>query len=57
MDRSLAAARQRVHHHGAQEREQRRTVAIGVAVGVLTELGVLGSVPLVLHAPALAGQP
>jgi hypothetical protein len=30
--------------------------AVGLAVGVLTELGVSGPVPLVFNAPALADQ-
>jgi hypothetical protein len=55
-DRAVAATTQKVHHDGAQEREHRSASAVGVAMGVLTELGIAGPVPFVLNAPALPDQ-
>ena len=39
-DRSVAATPQQVHHDGSQEGEHRRSGPVGVAMGVLTQLGV-----------------
>ena len=55
-DCAVAPAAQQVHHHGSQEGEQGDTGAIGVAVGVLTELRIAHPVPLVLNAPVLTDQ-
>jgi hypothetical protein len=56
MDRAVAAAPQQVHYDGAQEGEHRGTDAVGLSIGVLTQLDVAGPVPLVLNAPALPDQ-
>ena len=55
-NRAVARTPEQVHHDGSQERKHRGTDAMGVAMGVLTELGIAGPVPLVLNAPALPDQ-
>jgi hypothetical protein len=55
-DRSVAAALQQVHHDGPQEGENRGPDPVGVAMSVLTQLGIGGPVPLVLNAPSLPDQ-
>ena len=52
----MASGRLRLHDHCGQERKQRRSVAVGVAVGVLVQLRIPWPVPLVFNAPALADQ-
>ena len=52
----MASGRLRLHHHCAQEGEHRRPDPVGVAMSVLTQLGIAGPVPLVLNAPALPDQ-
>ena len=49
----MASGRLRLHHDGAQESEHWSTDAVGVAMGVLSQLGVAGPVPLVFNALAL----
>jgi hypothetical protein len=55
-DGAVTAAAQQVHRDAAQEGEHWSTRAVGVAMGVLTELGVTGPVPLVFNAPVLLDQ-
>ena len=55
-DRAVAVTAQQIHDSRPQEREHRCIGAIGVAVGVLSKLGVTGPVPFVFDAPALADQ-
>ena len=52
----MASARLRLHHDGAQKGENRYTGAVGVAMSILTKLGITGPVPLVFNAPALSNQ-
>ena len=52
----MASGRLRLHHDGAQEGEHRGSDPVGIAMSVLTQLGVAGPVPLVLHAPSLPDQ-
>lgn len=52
----MAAWVQQVHHHGAQEGEELHACALGVAISILTQLGVAGPVPLVVDAPAVRDQ-
>ena len=53
----MASGRLRLHHDGSQEGERRRSGPVGVAMGVLTQLGVAGPMPpSVLNAPALPDQ-
>ena len=47
---------QQVHHHRSQEGEHGGTGAMGVAMGILTELHIAHPVPLVFNAPALPDQ-
>jgi len=56
MDGAYPCSAQEVHHHRAQEGEQRRSDPVGLAVSVLTQLHVTYPVPLVLNAPALTHQ-
>jgi len=55
-DRSETVAAQQVESQGPQQSQHLNTVALGVAVSVLTELGVAGPVPLVFDCPALPHQ-
>ncbi len=52
----MASGRLRLHHDGAQEGKDQRPDPVGVAMDVLTQLGVAGPVPFVLIAPALPDQ-
>ena len=54
LEDGVAAPAQQIHHHGPQEREHRCAGSVGVAVGILAELGVAGPVPFVFDPPALA---
>ena len=53
-DRSETVAAQQVESQCPQQSQHLNTVALGVAVSVLTQLGVAGPVPLVFDCPALA---
>jgi hypothetical protein len=55
-DRAVARAPQQVHDDRSQEGEHRGTDSVGIAMRVLTELGIAGPVPFVLNAPALPHQ-
>ena len=52
-DRAVAVTAQQIHDSRPQEREHRCIGAIGVAVGVLSKLGVTGPVPFVFVAARL----
>jgi hypothetical protein len=52
----MASGRLRLHHDAPQEGEHGGPDPVGVAMGVLTQLGVTSPVPFVLHAPALPDQ-
>ena len=55
-DRSETVAAQQVESQCPQQSQHLNTVALGVAVSVLTELSVAGQVPLVFDCPALPHQ-
>jgi hypothetical protein len=55
-DGAVATAPEQVHHDGVQEGEHWGPDPVGVAMSVLTQLGVAGPVPLVLNAPSLPDQ-
>ena len=56
-DRVKAIAAQQVQGQRSQQGQHLNTIALGVAVGVLTELGISRPVPLVFNRPALPHQP
>ncbi len=53
---SVATSPEQIHHHRPQKGKHRGAIPIGVAMDILTELHVAGSVPFVLNAPALLDQ-
>jgi hypothetical protein len=56
-DRLEPVADQQVESQGPQQSQHLNTVALGLAVSVLTELGVAGPLLLVFDCPALPHQP